>query len=50
MADNTEEVGVWYNILGAALQIPGAKVDRKEFLVFDYICTFQRKKWTKMYK
>jgi hypothetical protein len=26
------DVGVWYNILGAALKIPGAKVDRTDFL------------------
>lgn len=32
MADNTGDVGVWYKVLGAALMIPGAKVDRKEFL------------------
>jgi hypothetical protein len=32
MTKNTEDIGVWYNILGAALQIPGAKVNRREFL------------------
>lgn len=36
MADNTGEVGVWYNVLGAALLIPGAKVDRKEFLIKEF--------------
>jgi hypothetical protein len=35
MAD-TAGVGVWYNVLGAALLIPGAKVDRKEFLVKEF--------------
>ena len=36
MADNTEAVGVWYNVLGAAMQIPGARVNRGEFLVKEY--------------
>lgn len=35
MAD-IENVGVWYNVLGAALQIPGAKVNRAEFLVKEF--------------
>ncbi|MDR2193537.1 MAG: hypothetical protein LBP19_03595 [Treponema sp.] len=36
MAEETVDVGVWYTVLGAALQIPGAKVDRKEFLAKEY--------------
>jgi hypothetical protein len=36
MADNIGDVGVWYNVLGAALLIPGAKVDRKEFLTKEF--------------
>ncbi|MDR2494693.1 MAG: hypothetical protein LBD24_05655 [Spirochaetaceae bacterium] len=36
MADTTEMVGVWYNVLGAALQIPGARVNRAEFLVKEF--------------
>lgn len=36
MADTTGDVGVWYTVLGAALQIPGAKVDRKEFLTKEF--------------
>ncbi|MDR2518580.1 MAG: hypothetical protein LBD13_04110 [Spirochaetaceae bacterium] len=36
MADTTEVVGVWYNVLGAALQIPGARVNRAEFLVKEF--------------
>jgi hypothetical protein len=36
MADTTADVGIWYNVLGAALLIPGAKVDRQEFLVKEF--------------
>jgi hypothetical protein len=36
MSDGIENVGVWYNVLGAALQIPGAKVNRAEFLVKEF--------------
>jgi hypothetical protein len=36
MTDNTGDVGVWYNVLGAALAIPGAKIDRKEFLAKEF--------------
>jgi hypothetical protein len=36
MAENVGNVGVWYNVLGAALLIPGAKVDRKEFLTQEF--------------
>jgi hypothetical protein len=32
MENKEVDVGVWYNVLGAALQIPGAKVDRTDFL------------------
>ena len=32
MKDKEFDVGIWYNVLGAALQIPGAKVDRTDFL------------------
>jgi hypothetical protein len=34
MADDIE--GVWYSVLGAALMIPGAKVDRNEFLAKEF--------------
>jgi hypothetical protein len=30
--DEKEATGVWYNILNAALKIPGARIDRKDFL------------------
>ena len=36
MAGKTEDVGIWYNVLGAALLIPGAKVNRQEFLVKEF--------------
>jgi hypothetical protein len=36
MAENTGEVGVWYAVLGAALAIPGAKVNRREFLIKEF--------------
>jgi hypothetical protein len=41
MADNTGNAGIWYNVLGAALAVPGAKVNRKEFLTkeFGKYCT-----------
>jgi hypothetical protein len=32
MANDTGEAGAWYSILGAALKIPGARVNRKDFL------------------
>jgi hypothetical protein len=36
MAEDIENVGVWYNVLGAALMVPGAQVDRKEFLAHEF--------------
>lgn len=36
MAEDLGNVGVWYNVLGAALLIPGAKVDRKDFLMQEF--------------
>ncbi|MDR0784644.1 MAG: hypothetical protein LBE74_02000 [Treponema sp.] len=36
MAKNTGDVGVYYNVLGAALQIHGAKVNRQEFLAKEF--------------
>lgn len=36
MSEDIGNVGIWYNVLGAALLIPGAKVDRKEFLAQEF--------------
>jgi hypothetical protein len=36
MSGKTSDAGAWYNVLGAAMQIPGAKVDRKEFLAKEF--------------
>ncbi|MDR2149292.1 MAG: hypothetical protein LBO67_00405 [Spirochaetaceae bacterium] len=36
MAEEIVDRGVWYAVLGAALQIPGAKVERRDFLAKEY--------------